>query len=196
MVAANPSSPGIGGYELPTASDGVGLDAATTRSRANRVRFVLTDNDGTLTDGRVYYSAQGEELKCYSLRDGHGVELLRNAGGGTAIITREPSAIARRRAEKLRMPHVFTGVQDKADALPEILRVLGARLDEVAYIGDDLNDLRIAERVATAGLTAAPADAHPLVKGLAHFVAPAPGGHGAFREFAEWLLAWRGAAIR
>lgn len=162
--------------------------------RAGATRLVLTDNDGTLTDGTVLLSASGETAKRYSLRDGHGVELLREAGIATAMISREQCPVARRRAEKLRMPHVFLGVFDKRAALPEVLAAAGVSLAEVAYIGDDLNDLSIMQAIAEEGLCAAPADAHPRIAAVCHYVCEKPGGDGAFREFAEWLLARRAEA--
>jgi 3-deoxy-D-manno-octulosonate 8-phosphate phosphatase (KDO 8-P phosphatase) len=162
--------------------------------RAGATRLVLTDNDGTLTDGTVMLSASGETAKRYSLRDGHGVELLREAGIATAMISREQCQVAQRRAEKLRLPHVFLGVRDKRAALPEVLAMTGVSLGQVAYIGDDLNDLSIMQAIAEEGLCAAPADAHPRIAAICHYVCEKPGGYGAFREFAEWLLALRAEA--
>jgi 3-deoxy-D-manno-octulosonate 8-phosphate phosphatase (KDO 8-P phosphatase) len=160
-------------------------------ARAARIALVLCDNDGVLTDGTVYVSERGEELKAYSLRDGMGVERLRERGIATAIITRESSAIVRRRAEKLALPHVWVGVRDKGAALPAILAETGLALDQLAYIGDDINDLSILDAIRPAGLTAAPADAMPDVKRAVHLVCEATGGRGAFREFAEWILRHR-----
>ncbi len=160
--------------------------------RASRVRLVIADNDGTLTDGAVYYSARGEELKRYSLRDGMGVERLRDAGIRTAILTRERSDITLRRAEKLRIEAVWRGVRDKAAELPALLEQTGLSTGEVAYIGDDVNDLGVMLALRDHGLLGAPADAMPEVRAVAHFVSAEQGGHGAFRSFAEWLLRLRG----
>ena len=160
-------------------------------ARAKRVALVLADNDGVLTDGTVFVSEVGEELKQYSLRDGMGVERLRHAGVGTAIVTRESSAIVRRRAEKLQLPFVWEGVRDKREHLQKILVEARLGADQVAYIGDDVNDLGIIEAIAPAGLTAAPADAMPQVREAVHYVCEAPGGRGAFRDFAEWILRLR-----
>jgi 3-deoxy-D-manno-octulosonate 8-phosphate phosphatase (KDO 8-P phosphatase) len=155
-------------------------------------RLVLTDVDGVLTDAGVYYSARGEELKRFSLRDGMGVERLRDAGIATAFVTREQSEIVRRRAEKLDV-RVYSGVRDKASHLDVILRDTGCELSELAYIGDDVNDLEIIERIRPRGLIGAPRDAMPEILALAHFRCPEPGGHGAFRAFAEWILSHRGS---
>jgi len=165
-------------------------------ARARRLRLVLTDCDGVLTDGTVYVSEHGEELKRFSLRDGMGVERLREAGIGTAIVTRERSPIVARRAEKLRLPHLFDGVLDKAAELPRILAAAGCGKDEVAFIGDDLNDLGLLDEVGRQGLTAAPFDALEPVAVAVHHVCRGRGGEGAFRELAEWILGLRGVGKR
>jgi len=160
-------------------------------ARAARIALVLSDNDGVLTDGTVYVSATGEEMKPYSVRDGMGVERLREHGIATAIITREPPALVARRAAKLALRHLWTGVRDKRAHLDRVLDEAAVSLDQVAYIGDDLNDLAIIAAVGEVGLTAAPADAMPRVRDAVHYVCDAPGGRGAFRELAEWLLRLR-----
>ena len=161
------------------------------RARARRLRLVLTDCDGVLTDAGVYYSDAGEALKRFSVRDGMGVERLRDAGVATAIVTREVSPCVQRRSEKLRLPHFFQGIRDKAEALPGMLAAAGLAVEEVAYIGDDVNDLGVIAVVGDRGLTGAPADAMPEVRAAVQFICPSPGGYGAFRDFAEWLLALR-----
>lgn len=157
------------------------------KSRAARIRLVLTDVDGTLTDGGVYYSNDGEEPKRFDLRDGMGVERLREIGIETAFLTRESSPSVQRRADKLGV-RAFLGFRDKHAALPEILRQMGVTADQVAYIGDDVNDLDVIEGILPTGLVGAPADAQPQIAERVHYRCSRPGGHGAFREFAEWLL--------
>lgn len=164
--------------------------------RASRVRLVLSDVDGVLTDGGVYYGEQGEVMKRFSVRDGMGVERLRAAGIVTGLVTRERSAAVARRAEKLRIEHAYLGIFDKRLHLSRILDDAAVARDEVAYIGDDVNDLEILAEIGVAGLTAAPADAFPSVAGAVHRVTRAAGGHGAFREFAEWILELRKLAAR
>jgi 3-deoxy-D-manno-octulosonate 8-phosphate phosphatase (KDO 8-P phosphatase) len=159
------------------------------RARARRVRLVVTDVDGTLTDGGVYYSERGEELVRFSRRDGMGIELLAKAGIPTAILTREDSAITRARAKKLGLDHVFTGVRDKLAALATITERTGAVADTIAYIGDDVNDVELMRAVALAG---APSDADETARAAAHRITDATGGHGAFRDFAGWILKLRG----
>jgi 3-deoxy-D-manno-octulosonate 8-phosphate phosphatase (KDO 8-P phosphatase) len=167
------------------------LPASELRARARRVRLVLTDCDGVLTDGTALYGPEGEAMKRFSLRDGLGVERLREAGIATAIVTRERSACVARRAEKLALPFHFEGVWDKAAHLGEMLATAGVNVGEVAFMGDDLNDLGLLEGVGARGLTGAPPDAMPSVRQRVHFVARAAGGAGAFRDFAEWILELR-----
>lgn len=164
---------------------------AELAARAARIALVLCDNDGVLTDGTVLVSERGEEMKAYSLRDGMGVERLRQSGVATGIITREQSAIVLRRAEKLRLEHVWLGVRDKAAHLERVLAETGLARDRLAYVGDDVNDLDAILAIGETGLTAAPADAITEVKRAVHYVCHAAGGHGAFREVAEWLLRLR-----
>jgi 3-deoxy-D-manno-octulosonate 8-phosphate phosphatase (KDO 8-P phosphatase) len=166
------------------------MDSLVTEAahdRARRARLVLTDCDGVLTDGGVYYSAEGEALLRFCRQDGLGFERLRQAGVDSAIVTREQSPIVKRRAEKLGV-RVFGGVRDKASELPTILKQYGRELAEVAYIGDDLNDLPVMRLILPHGLLGAPADAQPGVARSVHVRCARPGGHGAFREFAEFVL--------
>ncbi len=161
-------------------------DDAIFAQRAASVRLLLTDCDGVLTDAGVYYSARGEELKRFSIRDGMGVERLRRlCGVDTGIITGENSPIVARRAEKLQMTHVYLNVKDKMACLRMLLAAHSLQPEEVAYIGDDMNDRDVLQLV---GLSACPADALPAIKAIVHYVCTAPGGHGAFREFAEWII--------
>lgn len=172
---------------------GLGFDEATTRAR--RLKLVATDCDGVLTDGGIFYSEAGEAMLKFSRRDGMGVELLRNAGIGTAIVTRENSLIVARRAEKLGV-RLFAGVRDKKTWLEQHLAEEGPRGTQaahLAFIGDDVNDLDIMHAIAPHGLLGAPADAVPAVRAVAHFVAPLAGGAGAFRAFADFILGLRDA---
>jgi 3-deoxy-D-manno-octulosonate 8-phosphate phosphatase (KDO 8-P phosphatase) len=164
------------------------IPAAEARARARRIRMLLTDCDGVLTDAGVYYSDLGETLKRFSVRDGMGVERLREAGIATAILTRERSRCVERRAEKLGLPFIFQGIADKRGYLPAILDQTGLEASELALIGDDVNDVGALAEVCGVGLTACPADAMPEALEVAHFRCALRGGHGAFREFAEWIL--------
>ncbi|HVZ33734.1 MAG TPA: hypothetical protein VG963_14985, partial [Polyangiaceae bacterium] len=134
------------------------LDPEEVARRARKLRLVVTDVDGVLTDGGVYYGAHGEELKRFSLRDGMGVERLRAEGIETIFLTRETSPIVQARAAKLRVP-VYGGVRDKRAHFPILLAEAALEADAVAYIGDDINDLELLELVSAQGLSGAPADA-------------------------------------
>jgi 3-deoxy-D-manno-octulosonate 8-phosphate phosphatase (KDO 8-P phosphatase) len=166
----------------------VKLDTQELVRRARNVRLVVTDVDGVLTDAGVYYSARGEELKRFSMRDGMGVERLRNARIDTAFVTREDSPIVVQRAHKLRVAHTHLAVRDKREFMARWLAKLGIPCSQVAYMGDDVNDLEAMLFVAEEGLTAAPNDAMSEVLEVAHFRATLSGGHGAFRELAELLI--------
>lgn len=154
--------------------------------KAQQIRFVLTDCDGVLTDGGVYYSEQGERLKRFNIRDGMGVERLRLLGGiETGIVSGEMSPSVQRRAEKLGITECHLGIKDKAAAVASILSRLGLAAEQVAYVGDDVNDL---PAFSVVGLSACPRDAEFAVKSVADVVLERPGGYGAFRELAEIVL--------
>jgi len=170
------------------------VSARELELRAARVRLVVTDVDGVLTDGGVYYSERGEAWKRFSVRDGMGVERLRLAGVETAFLTREASPIVARRAEKLQLRLCYLGVADKLAALPQILADAHLDVAHLAFIGDDVNDAALMAAVAERGLAGAPADAVPSIADIAHYRCERPGGHGAFREFAEWILGLRAQA--
>jgi 3-deoxy-D-manno-octulosonate 8-phosphate phosphatase (KDO 8-P phosphatase) len=164
------------------------LTESEIRRRAKRIKLVLTDVDGVLTDTGVYYSANGEEMKRFSIRDGMGMDLLHQRGISTAMLTREDSPRVASRSKKLGLPYYFPGILDKKAFLPEVLKKTGLKLHELAYIGDDVNDVSIMEEIAKEGLTACPKDAMPAARKVAHYVAKAPGGNGAFRDLAEWIM--------
>ncbi len=154
--------------------------------RARRVRLLLFDVDGVLTDGRLYYSADGEELKAFDARDGHGIVLVRDHVV-LGVISGRPG-LARKRLEELRFAHFVFAQRDKLQGYAGLAH-LGIPDEDVAYMGDDVNDLGLLARV---GLAACPADARPEVRALAHFVAPSRGGRGAARELCELILKAKG----
>ncbi len=154
--------------------------------KASRIKLLLTDVDGVLTDTGVYYSANGEELKRFSIRDGMGVERLRSlVNVETGVITREDTEIVKSRAKKLRISELHLGVLDKENVFTEILNRKKLLPEEVAYIGDDTNDVEIMKRV---GLSACPCDATKFAKEVAHYITKNKGGNGAFRDFAELII--------
>lgn len=159
--------------------------------RAGKIKLVISDNDGVFTDNGVYYSERGEEMKRYSIRDGMGVERLRDRGIDTAIMTGEVSPSIKRRAEKLGMKRLYLGAREKLPLLERVMAETGLQRSELAYIGDDVNDVEIMKEIALEGLTACPADATIFVEPYIHYRAHADGGYGAFRDFAEWLIMLR-----
>src|SRR2546427_6381427 len=154
-----------------------------------RVRLFAMDVDGVLTDAGMYYSESGEELKKFNTRDGMGIKLLQAAGLVTAFITREKTAIVERRGQKLAVPEVHQGIDDKLAMLTTLAQKYGLSLDQVAYIGDDVNDLEALRAVC---FSAAPADAMPSVLKAVHYICAKKGGEGAVREIADLILAARG----
>ena len=159
--------------------------------RGKQIKLVISDNDGVFTDNGVYYSANGEEMKRYSIRDGMGVERLRNAGIETSIMTGEMSPSIKKRADKLAMKRLYLGIKDKFSILDNVIRETGFQKHELAYIGDDVNDVEIMSEIASEGLTACPRDATVFVEPYIYYRAHADGGYGAFRDFAEWLIRLR-----
>lgn len=164
--------------------------AEDLEARARSVRALLLDVDGVLTDGRLYYFADGSEAKVMHARDGLGLQLVRAAGLAVALISGRASPIIEKRAAELGIELVLQGIKDKVAAYEEVLAQLGLTDDLVAYIGDDLPDLPVLSR---AGLSFAPADAAPEVRGSVAVVLRSNGGHGAVREACERLLKARGA---
>lgn len=156
------------------------------KEKAKKVKLLLTDCDGVLTDAGVYYSADGEELKRFSIRDGMGVERLRKTVGvETGIITGERSGSVVARAAKLQIEELHLGIKDKITCLEGILEKQGLQKEEIAYIGDDVNDLSV---IPVIGLSACPADAMSMVAEKVDYLCKEKGGHGAFREFAELII--------
>jgi 3-deoxy-D-manno-octulosonate 8-phosphate phosphatase (KDO 8-P phosphatase) len=159
------------------------------RDKARRVKLILTDVDGTLTDGALWILPDGQEVKAYDVRDGMGILMARQAGMEVGAISGKASRGFDHRAVRLGLAEVHQKVADKAAVLAGILERRGLSAAEVAYIGDDLNDLAVLEAV---GLSGAVADAHPLVRRRSDYVCRLAGGKGAVREFIEFILRSRG----
>jgi len=155
------------------------------RQRAQRVKIIIMDVDGTLTDGSILLLPDGEELKSYHVMDGLGILLAHLAGLKTGLITGKTSQPLFKRAERLGITEVHQGILDKTKVLHQILHKHQIRVGDVAYIGDDLGDLEV---IKEAGFAGAPANAHPLIKDQAHFLCHKEGGKGAVREFIEFIL--------
>jgi N-acylneuraminate cytidylyltransferase len=152
------------------------------------IRLVLSDVDGVLTDNGMYWSSDGNELKRFSARDGKGFELLHRAGIKTGLITSESAELVARRGAKLGCMHVELGCRDKVATADELRRQLGIEWDEIAFIGDDIHDMPLLEKV---GRSFAPRDATAVVRGIVGEIVSSDGGRGAFRDVADVLLTER-----
>jgi 3-deoxy-D-manno-octulosonate 8-phosphate phosphatase (KDO 8-P phosphatase) len=150
-----------------------------------RIRLLILDIDGVLTDGRLYFSARGEALKVFHVRDGHGIKLLLAAGVAVAAFSGRRSGAAAARMRELRVPHVMQGCLDKVAALHRLTDRLDLDPLDCACICDDTPDLPLMSAV---GLAGAVADAHPVVLSAAHWIARANGGQGAVRELCDAVL--------
>jgi YrbI family 3-deoxy-D-manno-octulosonate 8-phosphate phosphatase len=155
--------------------------------------LIVTDIDGVWTDGGMYYTESGDEFKRFNTYDSAGVLFCRLLGIPVAIITGEPSMAVKRRAEKLKIGYCYTGIVDKSTVLERLCGDLGITLSDVAYLGDDLNDMSVLPRV---GYSACPSSAPDYVKQLATEVLAKKGGEGVFREFVEGILERNGVLQR
>jgi len=151
----------------------------------SKIKLIVLDVDGTLTDGGIYYDSQGNEMKRFDVKDGLGIKVALAAGLQIAVITGRISPIVERRVKELGIQHLIQGVQKKVPALCGLAENLGLSLGEIAYMGDDLNDLPAMNLV---GFRACPADADEQVRELCEFVAQKNGGNGAVREFVQYIL--------
>ncbi len=153
--------------------------------KAKNIKLIITDVDGVLTDGSLYYSRENLEMKCFNIKDGMGALLLREAGIKCGIITTDKPDFVKIRAERMKLDFYYTEVWDKASKLDEIYDKYSVSKNEIAFIGDDVNDLGIMDAV---GFSAAPADAVPKVLKLVDYVCKRDGGRGAFRELVDLVL--------
>jgi len=153
------------------------------------IELIVLDVDGCLTDGRIVYSAEGDEIKAFDVKDGLAVASWIRLGKEAAIITGRRSKIVERRAKELGIPHLYQGVRNKGEKFAELLETLGLESSQAAVIGDDLNDYVMLEE---AGRAYAPADAVALIRERADWVLEARGGRGAVREMIEDLMTIEG----
>lgn len=149
------------------------------------IRCLILDVDGVLTKGEITYTSSGEEIKAFHAKDGLGLALAQRMGLQTAIITGRTSPIVERRSKELKISHIQMGSHNKSAGLQELLKTLELEAHEVAYMGDDLNDLGIMSKL---GLAMTPQDGVPEVKQVAHYICQANGGQGAVREAVEYIL--------
>jgi 3-deoxy-D-manno-octulosonate 8-phosphate phosphatase (KDO 8-P phosphatase) len=157
--------------------------------RASRIRLLLMDCDGVLTDGRITFVGEGDEEKSFHTRDGHGIVLLHRAGLSSGIISGRTSTLVERRARELSMAYVKQGTWDKIKEFEEVLSEAGVEEEEVAFIGDDVTDIPLMHR---SQLAVAVADATEETRRAAHYVTQLPGGFGAVREICELILKAQG----
>jgi 3-deoxy-D-manno-octulosonate 8-phosphate phosphatase (KDO 8-P phosphatase) len=157
--------------------------------RAGRVRLMLFDVDGVLTDGKLWYGADGEALKAFHALDGHGIKLLIETGTPVGLLSGRRSAAVTRRAAELGIAHVLQGVEDKRAAFESLAVRLGIPAAETGFMGDEVIDLPVLRRC---GFACAPAEAHERVRASAHYVTRAPAGGGAAREACEFVLRAQG----
>jgi 3-deoxy-D-manno-octulosonate 8-phosphate phosphatase (KDO 8-P phosphatase) len=148
-------------------------------------KIILTDIDGVWTDGGMYYDQSGNEWKKFNTSDSAGVLFCKLMNIPVGIITGENTEIVKRRSEKLKIDYLYQGVSDKVAVAEEIRLRIGVNWEEIAYIGDDIGDIKLLEKV---GFSAAPHNASIYIKEKVHLVTNSKGGEGAFREFVEYIL--------
>ena len=156
--------------------------------KIKKIKLVISDIDGVLTDGGMYYSSTGEFLKKFNTKDSFGMELLLKNGIKTIFLTREKSIINEKRAEKIAIVDLYSGIKNKEMLIPKILKKYNVTLDEIAYIGDDLNDLQFMNQV---GFSATPCDGIFDIKKISDYICKSSGGNGSFREFSDLILKYK-----
>jgi len=161
------------------------VDPSEALTRARDITLLLLDVDGVLTAGELYLTDSGEEIKAFSTLDGQGIKLLQNAGVQVGILSGRTSALLARRAANLGIALLIQGREDKRTALEELCAAKGLHTDTMAYVGDDLPDIRVMKAVR---LGFAVANAHAAVKQVAHAITDLQGGHGAVREVCDFIL--------
>jgi 3-deoxy-D-manno-octulosonate 8-phosphate phosphatase (KDO 8-P phosphatase) len=157
--------------------------------KAARIRLLIFDVDGVLTDGSLFVGDDGQEYKAFNSRDGHGIKMLLKYGIEVAIITGRTSQVVEHRMANLGITHIYQGKLEKLPAYEELRKKLGISPEETAYVGDDVVDLPVMRRV---GLAIAVQDAHPLVRQHSHWQTPSTGGRGAARDVCEMLMEAKG----
>ncbi len=170
-------------------SEGVSLSKDQLLVKAKKIKLLLLDVDGVLTNGSITYTHQGDEIKSFHCRDGFGINILRKAGVEVGLITARKSESLLRRAKDLSLVHVYQGVRNKVECFSQLLEKLNLEPDQTAFMGDDWLDLPLLTKV---GLAAAVADCAPELKGVVHFTATQNGGTGAVRELCDLIIEAKG----
>ena len=158
---------------------------SNVRKKLSKIKIVLTDVDGVLTDGGMYYTKEGDAMKKFHARDGMGVTLLRKNNIPTIIVTKEKNQIIKKWSKKMNVKKLYDGVQMKETVLEKICNEFSLKPSEVAFIGDDVNDLGLLKIV---GFSATPYDGHEIVKKTVDYICKTSGGHAVFREIADLVL--------
>lgn len=157
----------------------------TLTLKAKKIKLLILDVDGVLTDNRLIYGDDGQEYKAFYTRDGHGMVLLQKSGVDIAIITGRKSALVTKRMQDLKVKHVHQGVPDKLPTFLNLVDELGIEMSEIAYVGDDILDLPILTRI---GLSVTPADGDFEVKSRVDYISHFKGGQGCVREVCEMIM--------
>jgi YrbI family 3-deoxy-D-manno-octulosonate 8-phosphate phosphatase len=158
------------------------------QSKCKRIKIVLTDVDGVLTNSSQYYSKNGEVLKRFHVRDGMGINILRRKNIPTIIVTKEKSVIVKKWAKKMNVRKVMDGIIKKETIVKQLIKEFNFKKDEFAYIGDDVNDIQLLKIV---GFSACPADGDFEVKNIVDYVCCQNGGQGAFREIIDLIMSYQ-----
>jgi len=155
------------------------------KSKCKKIKLVLTDVDGVLTDGGRYYSEKGEIVKRFHVRDGMGINILLRNGIKTAIVTKENSKIVKKWAKEMNISKTYSGIKNKEKELEKICKFYKILPDEVAFIGDDVNDIELMKKV---GFSVTPSDGILQAKKIANYICKSSGGNGALREMIDLIL--------
>lgn len=177
-------------FEIDEPSDWIIVESIASSKKNNeynlkKIKAFFTDCDGVLTDGGMYYSEKGDELKKFNTKDGMAFELLKQRGIITGIITGEKTELVKKRAEKLKLDEIHLGIKNKAEVLDELIKKYNITYDEVAYIGDDINDLEVLSKV---GFGCVVSDGLDKCKSIAKYITKIKGGEGALREVVDIIL--------
>jgi len=156
--------------------------------KCKKIKLVLTDVDGVLTDGGLYYTSKGDVMKKFHVRDGMGVTLLRNNNIDTIIITKEKTFMVKNWTKRMKIKKLYDGIIHKELLLPKICKEYNISPQQIAYLADDINDLKLLKKI---GLAATPNDGMKQAKKICDYICKAKGGEGAFREFADLILSNR-----
>lgn len=167
---------------------GLNMNKNLIKEKIAKIKLVATDIDGVWTDAKMYYSPNGDFMKAFSAYDGMAVSLLKEKNIEVMILTGEKTKMVKKRAEKLKIKHCYQGEKDKLSRLKKVCKIMKISLKNVAFIGDDLNDL---EALKSVGLSALTANSPILQKFVPDFITTREGGNGAFREFADLILKFR-----